>query len=170
MHTYPENKKVLTSLREKYTSAGDLVFRAAVGCLFHTGSENIHQYRINSERMYAALEKEGIKPKDAELNLAVFRCAEEMKDLNVSNLMTYMYTENLCFLGIADRMAPGSPMPYDKMSGILAYVLEDLAESYADSADLLELLRNAGANDKEIIELGYEYLLDLEEEPDDDEI
>ena len=171
MISYAEAAKFLTVLREKYTSAGDMVFRAAVSALFRDGARNVKQTAKNTRDLYNHLDKTGVRPKDADLTLGILDCAAEMEDVPYDSLMIYMVTENLAFIPRAAEQRKDAPIPYNRLRKIIDNLLSGIAEDYSNvsGSDHLQRLKNDGLTEAEIKYFGYEYLLDLEEEIEDDE-
>ena len=169
--TYQEAAEFLTKLREKYTSAGDMVFRTAVLSLFRDGARNAKQTAKNARDLYNHLDKNGCRPSDADLTLGILDCAAEMENVPYDSLMVYMVTENLAFIPFTSGQRKDTPLPYKRLRKITDNLLSGIAEDYNNisGSDHLQRLKNDGLTEAEIRYFGYEYLLDLEEETENDE-
>lgn len=169
--TYKETAKKLNEIRTKYTSAGDMIFRCAVYTLFEEGSRNIKKLLADTERIHKYQRNIGIPAQNEQFTEAILCCAEEMKDLHPVNLTLYMAYEGVVFLAPPDVYDDKAPIPYKRLRSIVNNLLSGIAEDYNNisGSDHLQRLRNDGLTEAEIRYFGYEYLLDLEEDIEDDE-
>lgn len=169
--TYQETAKRLNEIRTKYTSAGDMIFRSAVYTLFEEGSRNVKKLLADTERIHKYQENIGIPVENAAFIEAVLCCAEEMKDLHPSNLTLYMAYEGIFFPALGETCRQEAPIPYKRLRKITDNLLSGIAEDYNNisGSDHLQRLKNDGLTEDEIRYFGYEYLLDLEEEIEDDQ-
>ena len=169
--TYKETAKKLNEIRTKYTSAGDMIFRCAVYTLFEEGSRNIKKLLADTERIHKYQRNIGIPAQDEQLTEAILCCAEEMKDIHTLNLVLYMAYEGIFFPVPHEIYRQEAPIPYKRLREITDDLLSGIAEDYGciSDSDHLQRLKTDGLTEAEIRYFGYEYLLDLEEEIEDDE-
>ena len=169
--TYKETAKKLNEIRTKYTSAGDMIFRCAVYTLFEEGSRNIKKLLADTERIHKYQRNIGIPAQNEQFTEAILCCAEEMKDLHPVNLTLYMAYEGVFFLAPHDVYDDKAPIPYKRLLSIVNHLLSGIAEDYVciSGSDHLQRLKNDGLTEDEIRYFGYEYLLDLKEEIEDDQ-
>lgn len=169
--TYKESYDLLTNARQRYSSAGDVIFRSAVDTLLYIGSENISVKIHSIEKTNAWLERIGRKQMSGSIEMAILHCAEEIKCVPARHLISWLYTKDVVFLGEEDLRYSESPIPYNRLRKIIDNLLSGIAEDYVciSGSDHLQRLKNDGLTEAEIRYFGYEYLLDLEEEIEDDE-
>lgn len=141
-----ETKKQISSIRSKYNSTDDVVFRSAVLYLFTYGMGHICWEDENS----AVFEHpELFYLKDA------YECAVELTRFSVFNLLEYIQTTDLF-------MAPGE-IPYSRLLQIATSLLSRIDADNADRADTYETLSGV-LTDREIKILGGGYILDAAKE------
>lgn len=168
--TYKESYDLLTNVRQRYSSAGDVIFRSAVDTLLYIGSENISAKIHSIEKTNAWLERIGRKQMSGSIEMAVLHCAAEIKCVPARHLISWLYTKDVVFLGEEDLRYSESPIPYNRLRKIIDNLLSGIAEDYSNvsGSDHLQRLKNDGLTEAEVRYFGYEYLLDLEEGIEDD--
>lgn len=169
--TYKETAKKLNEIRTKYTSAGDMIFRCAVYTLFEEGSRNIKKLLADTERIHKYQRNIGSPAQNEQLTEAILCCVEEMKDIHAMNLVLYVVYEGIFFPVPHETHGQEAPIPYKRLREITGDLLSGIAEDYNNisGSDHLQRLKNDGLTEAEIRYFGYEYLLDLEEEIEDDQ-
>ena len=160
----------MTEIRQKYGCKGDVLLNTAIQMLMEAGTENLKDEdylrgimtHVNARRDKA--EQEGKRlwiPREFEV--ALWECAAELATLELSEILAYIQTE-MCWL--ADTV-----LSYKRMEELFQNCLHDISGNtdgrYAEEAEALHKLREIGLEDEEFERLGYGYLLDLEEEDDE---
>lgn len=152
----------INSIRNKYNCAGDLIFKTALQIVIEIGQRTILDpawYNSEMEDIdirHDAAEKENktlIVTRDFEK--AIIKCTKELAEIKPIDLI--MYIQRKTWLGndgISHERA------IELLKDTLAYCARDTYESeYA-----LEMAKDIGFTDDEIVELGHEWMLDCEEE------
>lgn len=147
MSNYIESKKKLDAIRSEYSSAGDVIFRAAIDMLIDLGKVN-----CCGELSYDGL----LSDVDNELDRTVLKCAHEIADINTTDLLIYIQKE-LYF----DNEGG---MSYQTMTRRLRDCVDWIAEGVESSDAISDLTIGIGFSECELKELGYEYLFDAYDE------
>lgn len=84
MSNYTESKKELDTIRSKYSSAGDIIFRSAIDTLIDIGKVN-----CCNELTYDGI----LSGVDNELDRTVLKCAHDLADINTTDLLVYVQKE-----------------------------------------------------------------------------
>ena len=153
MNNYIESKKKLDSLRAK----NEMLFRMAISHLMDVGIR--HLTEENVERTCAEIMKE-----DDSHNFMTntFQCdlvrtAGEIAKLDHIHVLTYIGRE--VFYDV------GNGISYQRAIELLKNCMESIFEAhYEDCAETLDDLYNSNFSSDDIEELGYGFLLDVEEE------
>lgn len=146
-----EIKQRIDSIREKYTSAGDVIFRAAILFLFENGSLNLS----DNSFFQRIMQHEGCDFDLSTVEHATLNCARELAQIEILPLLAYIQRE--IYFG-------SDGLGYGRLTELLKRSLEVIDEHHDDSYDTLLDLRSVGIRDNEFNELGFAYLLDLEGE------
>lgn len=147
-----EIKQRIDSIREKYSSTADVIFRAAIASVFEIGARN-----LRGEAYFKQIEILNASP-DGELpdiDLKILDCASELAQIKILPLLAYL--QRKIYFG-------SDGLSYGRLTELLRRSLEVIDEHHGDSYDTLLDLRSMGMRDSELNELGFGYLLDLEEE------
>lgn len=144
MSNYIESKKKLDAIRNKYSSAGDVIFRAAIDMLIDLGKVN-----CCGELSYDGL----LSGVDNELDRTVLKCAHEIADINTTDLLIYIQKE--LYFGNEGGMS------YQTMTRRLKDCVYWIAEDVNSSDAISDLTIGIGFSECELKELGYEYLFDF---------
>lgn len=144
---YIESKKKLDSIRNEYSSAGDVIFRAAICTLIETGKS----YCDNELTYEGTLD--GLND---ELDRIVFKCAHELAGINTLDLLVYIQKELY--------LSNDGGMNYQTMARRLKDCIDWIAEGIESSDAISDLTIGIGFSESELKELGYEYLFDVSDE------
>lgn len=147
-----EIKQRINSIREKYSSTADVIFRTAITLVFEVGTKN-----LRSEAYFKQIELLNT-PSDGEMydiEREILNCAHELAQIEIIPLLAYIQRE--IYFG-------GDGLSYGRLTELLKRSLEVIDEHHDDSYDTLLDLRSVGIRDNEFNELGFGYLLDLDEE------
>lgn len=147
MSNYTESKKRIDAIRNEYSSAGDIIFRAAIEMLIDIGKVNCYN-ELTYDGMLSGI--------DNELDRMVFKCAHELADINTTDLLIYVQKE--LYLG-----GEGG-MNYQTMTRRLKDCVDWIAEGVESSDAISDLTIGIGFSVRELKELGYEYLFDAYDE------
>lgn len=147
MSNYIESKKKLDAIRNKYSSAGDVIFRAAIDMLIDLGKVNCG----------GGLFCEGmLSDVDNELDRTILKCAHELADINTTDLLVYVQKELY--------LSNYGGMSYQTMARRLRDCVDWIAEGVESSDAISDLTIGIGFSERELKELGYEYLFDTYDE------
>ena len=141
-----ESKIQISSIRNKYDSAGDIIFKTAICYLFEYGREKI---RGEDENAIVFENPELFYLK------GVYNCALELSNISISDILEYIQ--------ISDLFYTNDEIPYYRLSQIAASLLSCIDTNNADRADTYETL-SLFLTDREIRLLGGEYILDAAKE------
>ena len=147
MSNYIESKKRIDAIRSEYSSAGDIIFRAAIDLLIDIGKVNCYN-ELTYDGMLSGI--------DNELDRMVFKCTHELADINTTDLLIYVQKE--LYLGSEGGMN------YQTMTRRLKDCVDWIAEGVEASDAISDLTIGIGFSVRELKELGYEYLFDVYDE------
>lgn len=161
---YAESKKKLDEIRRKYGCKGDIILRTAIQYVVEYGKE-----KFLDETWYKQV-IDGIDGKHdkAEKEDKILFCTREFEKalidcaVALSNVPTYdllMYIQKEVWLG-------GDGISYDRAIRLLQNVINYYSEEM-EIADLYAELQCMDFDDNEIVELGFEYILDVFEEEEE---
>ena len=147
MSNYTESKKRIDSIRSKYSSAGDIIFRSAIDTLIDVGKDY-----LSDESSYEHM----INFTDNELDITVLKCAHELADINTTDLLVYIQKE----LYLSNDGGMSYQTMARKLSGCIEWIIGD-----ADCSDVVKDLKyGVGFSENELRSLGYDYLFDVIDE------
>ena len=147
-----EIKQRINSIREKYSSAADVIFRAAIASVFEIGARNLRGEAYFKQIELLNASSDGELP---DIDLKILNCARELAQIEILPLLAYIQRE--IYFG-------GDGLSYGRLAELLKISLEVIDEHHGDSYDALLDLRSMGMLDSEFNDLGFGYLLDLEED------
>jgi signal peptidase I len=161
---YAESKKKLDEIRREYGCKGDIIVRTAIQYVVEYGKNT-----LLDEKWYKQVTK-GIDEKhdEAEKEGKILFCTREFEKalidcaVALSNVPTYdllMYIQKEVWLG-------GDGISYDRAIRLLQNVINYYSEEM-EIADLYAELQCMDFDDNEIVELGFEYILDVFEEEEE---
>lgn len=162
MSNYTESKNVLDKIRNEYSCKGEVLFRTAIQYVVDCGQQNFQDVEWVKEQLeiidkkHDAFERENKTPfVGRDFEKAIIECAAEIAKVNTYDLLIYVQKE--VWLG-------GNGMDYQRAIQLLKGCMSWLDEDINLVGDTLEAFEHIGFTDDEIAELGYEYLLNYEEE------
>ena len=162
MSNYMESKKQLDAIRDKYGCKGEVLFRTAIQTLLQYGQENFQYHHwfngqiIGIEARHDRAEEEGkwlFMTRDFEK--AIWECAKELSKINSCDLLMYIQRE--VWLG-------GNGISYQRSIDMLKECISYYTYGMEYDGILADMTEELGFDENEIVELGFEYLFDDEEE------
>lgn len=147
MSNYIESKKRIDAIRNEYSSAGDIIFRAAIEMLIDIGKVNCYN-ELTYDGMLSGI--------DNELDRMVFKCAHDLVDISTTDLLIYVQKELY--------LSSEGGMNYQTMTRRLKDCVDWIAEGVESSDAISDLTIGIGFSVRELKELGYEYLFDAYDE------
>ena len=163
--SYTESKQKLDTIRDKYGCTGEVIFRTAIQYVVELGQNTFkdeawYEDQLNAiDDRHDAAEMVGkflFMTRDFEK--AIVNCAKEIAEIEVYDLLIYIQKE--IWLG-------GSRISYQRAIRLLKNCIAMLDEHHGDCYSTLNDLNDAKFSDDEIEEPGYGYLLDVDEEEDE---
>lgn len=147
MSNYTESKKKLDTIRSKYSSAGDIIFRSAIDTLIDIGKVN-----CCNELTYDGI----LSGVDNEIDRTVLKCAHELAYINTTDLLIYVQKE----LYLSNDGGMSYQTMARKLSDCIEWIIGD-----ADCSDAVKDLKyGVGFSENELRSLGYDYLFDVIDE------
>ena len=155
----------MTKIRQKYGCKGDVLLNTAIQMLMEAGTENLKDedyMRGIMNHVNAKHDKAERQGKclciSREFEVALWECAAELATLELPEILAYIQTE-MCWFAT-------SAMSYQRARELLNSCVDEYLEGYYE--DCLDALERIGFHDEEIEQVGYGYLLEMEEEDDED--
>ena len=156
MSTYVESKKALDEIRSKYCSAGDVIFRAAISMVVECG-----QYVLLNDVLYnAEIARLDANKFSYHFEKAIYECARELAFISSNDLIVYIQKEVW--------FSNEGGMDYQRVTRLLQNCMDWIDEDHDELYAELDTLLHIGFTNDELSELGYGFLLDIEEESEDD--
>lgn len=147
MSNYDQSKKEIDTIRYKYSSAGDIVFKIAICMLIHKGKSF-----FDNEKSYQDL----VDSAELEFNELVAKCANELAKINTIDLLVYIQKEVY--------LSNDSVMSYQKMTQKLKDCIEWIIGDACD-CDAAEILTEGiGFSAREIVSFGYGFVFEEDDE------
>lgn len=147
MSNYDQSKKEIDTIRYKYSSAGDIVFKIAICMLIHKG-----KFFFDNEKSYQDL----VDSAELEFNELVAKCANELAKINTIDLLVYIQKEVY--------LSNDSVMSYQKMTQKLKDCIEWIIGDACD-CDAAEILTEGiGFSAREIVSFGYGFVFEEDDE------
>ena len=163
MNNYAEVKKELDVIRSKYACKGDVLFRTAIQTVVEYGTSDLlddwSYYHLCDEvnDRHDEAEAEGKKlwiTRDFEL--AILECAREIAMVDIYDMLMYIQRE---------VWLSGDGIDYQRAIELLKKCIYDIEErENCEDKLLYQALEQIGFDDDEIEELGFGYVLDVEED------
>lgn len=159
---YKESKEKLDKIRDDYGCKGEIIFRTALQIVVEAGQCTILDDTwylteiddINAKHDVA--EKEGkILFITRDFEIAILKCAREIAEIPTIDLLQYVQKE---------VWLSGDGIDYQRMKHIATVSIDWITSNDIDSEAILDHLRMLDLTDDEIVEFGYEWVLDKEEE------
>ena len=163
MNNYAESKKELDRIRSEYGCQGEVLFRTAIQMVVEYGTSDLlddysyehMKYDIN-ERHDAAEADGKVLWITRDFELALLECAREIASVNIYDMLMYIQKE---------VWLSGNYIEYQRAMKLLKKCMEQIeADEGYDSTETLYVLQSLGFTDDELEELGFEYLLNNNEE------
>lgn len=158
-----KGENTISSIRDKYSSAFDVIFLASVQLIYQLGvnmclSDEWLDESIAGLNAIPAGE-DRIISKNAEIG--VLKCAHELAQFSLMDIMTYMqeYVQNT----VVGRK-------YGRMRKLLFGCMEFIDDDSSETHVAYEKLRRIGFTDVELKQMGFGYLMDTKEDQDDSEL
>ena len=171
MNNYTESKQKLNSIREKYGGTGELIFKTAIQYVVEYGSCTLldkewQDWTMNDidarHDRAEAIDKVMWCTRDFEK--AIYNCAIELAAINTYDLLIYIQRE--VWLGGGEIGQPD----YQRAIKLIHECINWIETSSTSTYDLHDTLTNwCDFHEDEIEYLGYGYLLDYEEDEEDEE-
>lgn len=165
MNNYAESKAKLDAIRNKYTCAGDIIFRTAVQYIVEQGQATLsdeawrEHFIFDIDRRHDAAEKAGKTLFcTRQFEKAIFECAFELAEIKTYDLLIYI--QKAVFLS---NDGLGFQRAIKLLKSCIDYTIDGVDPSY-----LTDCLSEMGFEHNDLRELGYGYLLDEESEDEDD--
>ena len=153
---------MLNKIRDDYGCKGEIIFKAALQTLIQEGTENFSNELKYSmwireiNRRHDKAEAEGkILFCTREFEIAILECAKEIARVPIIDMLQYVQKE---------VWLSGEGIDYQRMQHIATVSIDWITSNDIDSEDILNHLRMLDLTDDEIVEFGYEWVLDKEEE------
>lgn len=147
MTNYDQSKKEIDTIRYKYSSAGDIVFKIAICMLIHKGKSF-----FDNEKSYQDL----VDSAELEFNELVVKCANELSKINTIDLLVYIQKEI--------RFSNDSVMSYQKMNQKLKDCIEWIIGDACDCNAAKILTEGIGFSASEIVSFGYGFVFEEDDE------
>jgi hypothetical protein len=161
---YAESKKKLDEIRREYGCKGDIILRTAIQYVVEYGKNMLlddgwyEHFMFDIDKRHDEAEKEGkILFCTREFEKALIDCAVALSNVPTYDLLMYIQKE--VWLG-------GDGISYDRAIRLLQNVINYYSEEM-EIADLYAELQCMDFDDNEIVELGFEYILDVFEEEEE---
>lgn len=170
MNTYTETKKQLDAIRNKYSCAGDIILKTALQALIESGAEQF----MDDNWFKVAMRSVDIRHDKAEaegkclfmtrdFEKAIYECARELAQVNTYNLLTYIQQEVWL-----DGSEVGKP-DYQRAIQLIKNFMNVIEDKHYERMYTLEDFYEVGLRDHEIEYFGYDYLLDDDDNAEDEE-
>lgn len=147
MSNYDQSKKEIDTIRYKYSSAGDIVFKIAICMLVHKGKSF-----FDNEKSYQDL----VDSAELEFNELVVKCANELAKINTIDLLVYIQKEVY--------LSNDSVMSYQKMIQKLKDCIEWIIGDACDCDAAKILTEGIGFSASEIVSFGYGFVFEEDDE------
>lgn len=147
MSNYDQSKKEIDTIRYKYSSAGDIVFKIAICMLIHKGKSF-----FDNEKSYQDL----VDSAELEFNELVVKCANELSKINTIDLLVYIQKEVY--------LSNDSVMSYQKMIQKLKDCIEWIIGDACDCDAAKILTEGIGFSAREIVSFGYGFVFEEDDE------
>lgn len=147
MTNYDQSKKEIDTIRYKYSSAGDIVFKIAICMLIHKGKSF-----FDNKKSYQDL----VDSAELEFNELVVKCANELSKINTIDLLVYIQKEV--------HFSNDSVMSYQKMIQKLKDCIEWIIGDACDCNAAEILTEGIGFSAREIVSFGYGFVFEEDDE------
>lgn len=141
-----ESQNTISSIRNKYDSTGDIIFKSAILHLFQYGVEKVC-WEDENTIVFEHPELFYLK--------GVYSCAIDLSNIPILDILEYIQTSNLFYTG--------DEIPYCRLFQIALVLLSYIDTNNSDRSATYETL-SGFLTDKEIKMLGGDYILDVVKE------
>ena len=152
--TYTESKKKIDEIRNK---VGEAMFRMAISHLMDVGIRHLDEANIRLTCHAINKEDDSKSFMTNEFKCEIVRMAGELAQIEHIHLLNYISKE--VYYDVNDGC-----ISYQRAFKIAESCLDWITSNDIDSDDILCHLRMLDLTDEEIVEFGYEWVLDKEEE------
>ena len=162
MSNYMESKKKLDAIRDKYGCKGEVLFRTAIQILMEHGQNSFcdnawfDKVLVGIDARHDKADTEGkwlFMTRDFEK--AMWECAREIAKIGSYDFL--MYVQREVWLG-------GNGISYQRAIDMLKECISYYTYGMEYDGILADMTEELGFDENEIVELGFEYLFDDEEE------
>ena len=155
MSTYAENKKKIDAIRN---NTGEVMFRMAISHLMDVGIRRLTKRRVENTCKKIMQQDDSMAIMTNEFMCGLVRTAYELAQISHTDLLVYIQRE------VVYDVLDGMPS-YDRAMDLLKSALEYL-EGYnnCNNTENYEAFQDIGLDDYEIAQLGFEYLINSDEE------
>lgn len=165
MSNYSESKKKLDKIRNEFGCKGEIVFRQALQYMIDYGKSTLLDsswYQVTMDDIDAAhdiADKKGrILFVSRDFEKAIVDCAVALCDVDTYDLLIYIQKEVW--------LSHEGGLDYQRAIELLENCMSIITESHNDTAFMREDFEEAGFDDDELKVLGYDWVLNAEEEND----
>lgn len=158
MSDYATNKKEIDKIRNEFGCQGELIFRTAIQCVMEYGQRTFKNHNWLMEQMAEIDDRHDQADKEGkhlfisrDFEKAIIECGEALARVDTYDLLIYIQKE--VWLG-------GEDISYQRAIDLLYRCIDSIDFNYSP----LDAIRSIGFRDNEIAELGFQFLLDNEEE------
>lgn len=163
MNNYAESKKELDRIRSEYGCQGEVLFRTAIQMVVEYGTSDLLDDYSYEHMKHDINERHNVAEADGKVlwitrdfELAIFECAREIASVNIYDMLMYIQKE---------VWLSGNYIDYQRAIKLLKKCMEQIEEDESyDNTETLYVLQSLGFTDDELEELGFEYLLNNNEE------
>lgn len=153
MNNYNETKKKLNKLRNQ----NELMFRMAISHLMDVGFRHLTEENIEETCNAIMKEDDSRSFMTNQYKCNLVKAAGEIAKLDHIHVLTYISREVTYDVG-------DNAMDYKRAMELLRYCLDYCGSSTYETMYALEMARDMCFTDEEIEQLGYGYMIDVEEE------
>ena len=152
-----KREKTISSIREKYSSAYDVIFLAAVRLVYQYGADLCmsEEWLDESVAVLNAINhgESSLVSKHAEIG--VLKCAHELAQFSLMDIMSYMqeYVQNTV---IGSKFA--------RLRKLLFGCMEFISDDSSETNVAYKKLHRIGFTDTELDQMGFGYLTDTKED------
>lgn len=153
MNNYAESKQKLDAIRNR----DEMLFRMAISHLMDVGIRHLTDENIAETCAEIMKEDDTHSFMTNKYQCAIVKTAGELAKIDHIHLLNYISKE--VYYDVGDNK-----ISYNRACDLLEACMEWLDDDIAEVGDTLEAFRFIGFTDNEIEELGYGFLLNIEQE------
>lgn len=159
---YPESKKKIDAIRQKYGCKGEVLFRTAIQYIVDYGRESFNdsnwfefQTKAVDERHDEIEAKGMISWITRDFEKAMLECAKDLAQIEAYDFLTYVQRE---------VWLSGDGIDYQRAIELCKGAINWMVGDTYETDIALEQVRDIGFSDDEIDELGFDWMLEMEME------